>query len=78
MGVSLLTNENRTPVEREVLDRMPPIALEILAIQLCDDDGLIHSSVSPSDDPDIMAIREVKRPRALDLMGWNGFQSSQL
>ena len=74
----MLTRECRTPVERELLERMPPNTLEILAIQSCDDNALVNASISPSDDPDMVTIEMVMKPRALDSMGWIGFQSSQL
>jgi len=67
-----------TPIERELLKRMPPNTLEFLAFQLCNDNALVSTSIKPSDDPDKVVIEEVRRPRALDLMGWTGFQSSQL
>ncbi|KAJ4382545.1 hypothetical protein N0V86_001765 [Didymella sp. IMI 355093] len=70
--------QRMTPIERELLKRMPPNTLEILAIQSCDDDALVGASVGQSDDPDMVTIKTMRRPRALDLMGWSGFQSSQL
>lgn len=48
---------------------MPPSTLEILTIQLCDDGALIDTSISPFNDPDMMVIREVRRPKAIRLSG---------
>ncbi|KAJ5055962.1 hypothetical protein J3E74DRAFT_421759 [Bipolaris maydis] len=45
-----------TPIEREIIDSMPSSVLEILAIQLCDDGGLIDTIIRPSDDPDTILI----------------------
>jgi hypothetical protein len=74
----LLIRDDRTPVERELLERMPPNTLEWLAMQLCDDDALVSTDIKPSGDPSMARIEVVKRSRALDLMGCTGFQSSQL
>jgi len=61
--------EDRTPVELELLKRMSPDTLEMLAIESCDDNALVNSSVSPSNDPNMVTIEMVRRPTALDAIG---------
>lgn len=79
MDKTLLNREYyRTPVERELLKRMPPNTLELLALYLCDNNPLVSTSIEPSDDPKRVKIEVVRRPKALDSLGWTGFESSQL
>lgn len=73
IGNSLLISENRIPVERELLERMPSNTFVLLVIQSCDDNVLIDTSVGPYKNTDMITIEMVRRPTALDWL-----QSSQL
>ena len=74
-----LTVGFRTPVEREILSRLPPNTLELLAITGCDDGALLDTSVENCpDDPKMVRINTVKRTTALESIGWTGFDSYQL
>lgn len=74
-----LTIGFRTPVEREILSRLPPNTLELLAITGCDDGALLHTSVEECpDDPKMVQINTVTKTTALQSIGWTGFDSSQL
>lgn len=57
---------------------MAPNTLEWLAMQLCDDNALVRTNIRPCSDLDMVEIEGVRIPKALDTMGWIGFQSSQL
>lgn len=65
-----LTIGFRTPVEREILSRLPPNTLEWLAITGCDDGALLDTSVGKCpDDPKMMQINTVTRTTALQSIG---------
>jgi hypothetical protein len=78
MTMEPLTRGNKTPIERDILGRVPLNNLEYFAMYLCDDDALIGSSVEPPSDSNMVKIMVLKRPRVLDAMGWTGFQRSHL
>jgi hypothetical protein len=75
----VLTLSLRTPIEQEVLSRLPPGTLEYLAITACDDGAVIDVSIEKdAHDPTLVQINSMMRKTALDSMGWAGFRSSQL
>lgn len=77
--VTTLKMGYRTPVEREILSRLPPNTLEWLAIEGCDDGALVDVSMEKcTNDPEMVTINYSMRTTALQSMGWTGFNSAQL
>lgn len=69
----------RSPAERDVLSRLPPNTLELLAMMGCDDGALLGTSIEKSpDDPNMLGIKTWTKTTALQSMNWMGFDSSQL
>jgi len=74
-----LTTACRTPVKRQVLNRLPPSTLDLLAMTCCDDGALLHCSIEQCpNDPEMLILKTLTRLTALHSMGWTGFNSGQL
>lgn len=72
-----LTTGNRTPLEREMLYRLPPGTLDMLAITGCDDGALLDYTIEKCpDDPEVTGISTRTRTTALQSLHWAGFDSS--
>lgn len=70
---------HRTPMEKDILSRMPSGTLDFLAIRDCDDGATRgHRIETDPDNPDMVKITYERKVSALDSMGWTGFSSDQL
>jgi hypothetical protein len=59
--------DSRSAIERDVLSRLPPNTLEMLAIMACDNGALLNTSIKPClDNLEMMMISSSNRPKALD------------
>ncbi|KAI9802420.1 MAG: hypothetical protein M1825_002804 [Sarcosagium campestre] len=71
--------QRMTPIEQDLLSRLPAGTLEYLAITACDDGAMEDVSVEEDPlDPNMIQIETMMDRTALDSMGWTGFHSSQL
>ncbi|KAI9702182.1 MAG: hypothetical protein M1820_006264 [Bogoriella megaspora] len=68
-----------SPLERQILSRMPQSTLTMLAMLGCDDGAMLNTSIEPcSDDPTKVRISQSHRNTALDSMHWQGFSSGDV
>lgn len=69
----------RTGEQLQVLNRMPPDYLEILAVTACDDGAMGDVTVEEDpDDPTMVIVSSMSQQSALDSMGWTGFEASDV
>jgi hypothetical protein len=78
MAKNVNSSHPRTPIQREILKRLPPSTLQYLAITDCDDGAMLDTKIEPSEIEGMVEVSELKMPTALESMGWTGFDSSQL
>jgi hypothetical protein len=70
---------HRTPVERAILEIMPPGTLDLLALTDCDDGAMRDQKVEKDpNDPTIVRVEALVRQTALGTKGWTGFDSNQV
>jgi hypothetical protein len=56
-----------------------PEVLSMLVFTACDDGALVDVSAQPSrTDPEMIEVRALRRPTAMEERGWKGFSTADL